>query len=1165
MSSMSRREFTKGLIGLALLGAGLAAYWPVIDNIVRPKYIRVSPDPQAGANVKYVFSSCLGCNVRCGIKVRVVDYNGVEVVEKIEGNPYHPYNRAVALDNRNMRLSALPYKTPVSEALTRWHGTLCARGQDGIHYLYDPYRVLKPLKRAGPRGSGKWKVISWDQLVKEVVEGGFIEETGEKLPGLKDFYVYGKLRDAGFEDPNKILSDMKKDVDNILAIAKNEKTTYEDLVKTIEEFKSKWSKILGEKGLKLEDILIDPSMPDLGTKANMVVYMRGRGQPNTDQLSARWIRSIGSVNWLRHTSSCQLAFYTGNKLWEGYYDLNVDVIGAKVIIAAGISLGRFHPGATGQGVLIERAAEGQLKLYYVNPHAPRVQARGNIIWVPVKPGEDGALAMAIARILIENKWYDEKFLKAPNDSAAKELGYPIYTNATWLVIFEEDHARFGEFLKAKDVGLEDSDKPVVSIGGELNVFDKVKVADLDVDMRITLKTGETIRVKTAFSIYKDEVFSRSLEEWLEIASPYSKDTREFKEYVELVKQMAKDFAEAAPQAGTCIFRGIAMHPNGDYTTWTYRMLDTLIANFHRKGGILGRPSVTSFLRYIYELGISPVEPVRWGPPIDRHSVAYEDSLEYWLRVKRGESPYPTKRPWYPHSPEESYTELFAGIAEGYPYRVGALILFYANPVIATNYGVKFIEVLKDTTKIPLFIGITTTINESYIYADYIVPDTTYLETGTSGVQFLLSSGAGVVRAETWRSPAIMPLTEYIGNCPYGHPRYASFWEFFIDVGKELRMPGYGENAIPGVKGRKHEGKLFPLHCYWEYILMSFANAALHAKDLKIIPESIPADEIEFVNRNYPIAKFRDILPPDEWPYVAYGLARGGVFTSYEESFDTKGISKRSVPGDRILRFWYDKLAKTRNNVTGEKFWGGPRYLPPATYAPVPGVKLEGEKIKGLHGIPLKTLYKDYTFRLYFSTGPLLTKHRSTFYYWIRQVIPENYAIIHPDDARKLGIETGDVIRVITPTGSIEVPVVVEPTTIPGTIHIPYGLGRWADTIVSKPKYFNLNDESLKRIIEELPEKVEIPEDAVNPVRGLPEFVKKILFTKSPREYYERGLAIDEWRFNGVTPNVVEMPDPSLGGWPMQSWLGAGQAYFSNPAKIEKTGKKHKFKTAFIVW
>jgi tetrathionate reductase subunit A len=32
-------------------------------------------------------------------------------------------------------------------------------------------------------------------------------------------------------------------------------------------------------------------------------------------------------------------------------------------------------------------------------------------------------------------------------------------------------------------------------------------------------------------------------------------------------------------------------------------------------------------------------------------------------------------------------------------------------------------------------------------------------------------------------------------------------------------------------------------------------------------------------------------------------------------------------------------------------------------------------------------------------------------------------------------------------------------------------------------------------------------------------VKKILFTKSPAEYYERGLALDKWRFNGVTPKA----------------------------------------------
>ncbi|MEM4970188.1 MAG: molybdopterin-dependent oxidoreductase [Sulfolobales archaeon] len=1160
---LDRRTLIKGIVGVALLGAGLATYWPVIEKIVRPKYVEVQPDPNTGSNVRYVLSTCLGCNVRCGIKARVVDYGGIEVIERIEGNPYHPYNRAVALNNRVYRLAPLAYRTSIEEAMSRWHGTLCPRGQDGIHYVYDPYRVIKPLKRAGPRGSGKWKAITWEQLIREIVEGGIIEETGERLPGLRDFYVAGKLRQAGL-DPVKTLSDMKKDVDVILAIAKDPAKTYEDLVKAINDFKSKWSRILGERGLRLEDILIDPDRPDLGTKANMVVYIRGRGQDNADFFTSRWITAFGSVNWLRHTSACQLGYYAGNYLWCGYSDLQVDVVSAKVVIAAGIGLGRVHPGATGHGILVERAAEGDLKLYYVDPHAPRTEARGNIIWIPVKPGHDAALALAVARVLIENRWYNEEFLRIPNIASANKLGYPVHTNATWLVIFEEGHPRFGEFLKARDVGIEDADKPVVSVEGKLLTYDKTDFADLEVEMVVRLKTGENVRVISAFKIFKDYVFSKSFEDWLELVSPYKRGSREFNEYVDKVRLMAKDFAEAAPYAGTYIHRGVAMHPNGEYNTWAYRILDTLIGNFHRKGGLLGRPGTTAYTNYIYTLVPPPEAPTIWGPPIDRHRYAYEDTLEYWLRVKRGEKPYPAKRPWYPHTPEESYTEFFAGAAEGYPYRIGALILYYANPVLSANYGVKFIEVLKDTSKIPLFIGITTTINETFLYADYIVPDTTYLETGTNGIQYLYASGAGVMIAEGWRSPVIMPLTEYIGQCPNGHPRYASMWEFFIDIGKALGMPGYGDNAIPGTKGRVHEGKVFSMHCFWEFILRSFANAAIHAKDMKIIPENVPSEDIEFVEKNYPIARFKDIVPRDEWIYIAYSLARGGVFVSYEDSFDKRGISRRSVPGDKVLRFWNDKLAKTRNSITGEPFWGGPRYFPPATYAPITASIAKEDR--WLHGTPIRSIYteRDYPYLLYFSTGPLLTKHRSTFYYWIRQILPENFAVIHPVDAEKLGIETGDVIRIVTPAGYIEAPAVVEATTAPGTIHVPYGLGRWADTVIKKPSYFKLEGE-LSKLVEELPSEAIIPEDAVNPVKKLPETVKKILFTKSPSDYYEKGLSIDKWRFNGVTPNVVEMFDPSLGNWPLQSWIGASQVYYGVPARIEKTGKRHRFEAPFIVW
>ena len=50
----------------------------------------------------------------------------------------------------------------------RTHGKLCAKGQAGINQIYDPERILRPLKRSGKRGEGKWQEISWDAALDEL-------------------------------------------------------------------------------------------------------------------------------------------------------------------------------------------------------------------------------------------------------------------------------------------------------------------------------------------------------------------------------------------------------------------------------------------------------------------------------------------------------------------------------------------------------------------------------------------------------------------------------------------------------------------------------------------------------------------------------------------------------------------------------------------------------------------------------------------------------------------------------------------------------------------------------------------------------------------------------------------------------------------------------------
>ena len=55
-------------------------------------------------------------------------------------------------------------------------GSVCGRGNGTLDGYTQPDRITTPLKRAGKRGEGKWKPISWDQLINEVVEGGKLFE-----------------------------------------------------------------------------------------------------------------------------------------------------------------------------------------------------------------------------------------------------------------------------------------------------------------------------------------------------------------------------------------------------------------------------------------------------------------------------------------------------------------------------------------------------------------------------------------------------------------------------------------------------------------------------------------------------------------------------------------------------------------------------------------------------------------------------------------------------------------------------------------------------------------------------------------------------------------------------------------------------------------------------
>lgn len=78
-------------------------------------------------------TTCYMCACRCGINVHLKDGK----VAYIEGNRDHPINK----------------------------GVLCAKGSSGIMQVTAPSRLRHPMKRVGPRGSGEFKEISWDEAL----------------------------------------------------------------------------------------------------------------------------------------------------------------------------------------------------------------------------------------------------------------------------------------------------------------------------------------------------------------------------------------------------------------------------------------------------------------------------------------------------------------------------------------------------------------------------------------------------------------------------------------------------------------------------------------------------------------------------------------------------------------------------------------------------------------------------------------------------------------------------------------------------------------------------------------------------------------------------------------------------------------------------------------
>ena len=524
----------------------------------------------------WVPSVCMGCYNCCGIRVHRIDGK----VVNIEGDPEAPNSR----------------------------GHICAKGKARFLDLYDPDRVLRPMKRGNPeKGLGvdpQWEEISWDEAFD---------------------IVTARLDKVRREDPRKV-------------------------------------------------VIAHFDMPGYGiSKAFGAAF----GTPN--------------LHWNR-ADYCGSAPHVANLLLNGSFNGELDFDKCRYMVLWGTQLGAIVETIPlhAANKMAEARANGA-KLVVIDPFCGNAAAKADE-WVPLKPGTDGILALAMLnQLLNEHGLYDAEFLKSS-------------TNGPYLV--GDD----GHYVRDPQTG-----KPQIwdAAEGVPKVFDDATLSDIALEGEY--RVGDQV-ASPSFQKLKDHLRQYTAEEAERITTVPAAT----------IRRISKDFGVAASIGSTTLIdghelplrpagihfkRGSGAHKGGCHTSLSIHMLNLMVGNLDVPGG---------------QRGVNPVGPF-WAPETDKDGM-----LVPAQHIAKYYKPYPPREPKVPETldlnelfPASLFTRgMFAwGIQEpekfGIPYKAEVLLHGRTNLMMNSHNPESMAETL---AKVPFQVSFATFIDETSEFADIVLPD-----------------------------------------------------------------------------------------------------------------------------------------------------------------------------------------------------------------------------------------------------------------------------------------------------------------------------------------------------------------------------------------------------------------------------------------------------------
>lgn len=659
------------------------------------------------------------------------------------------------------------------------------------------------------------------------------------------------------------------------------------------------------------------------------MYMRGRySSTSTDLLYGTLPKVYGTGNYFSHSAICAEAEKMGPGLTQGFYGYrDYDLTKTNCLVLWGadpLASNRMVPNTIHQ--FHEIVARG--RVIAIDPRLSNVAAKAHE-WLPIKPGTDGALAGAIAHVVLTEGLWNREF-----------VGDFAFGNNRFVAGKIVDEASFEE---KETHGL-------------------VKWWNLELKDRTP--------------------------EWAE---------KETLIPAEQIVRVARAMGKAAPKTIVWMGPGVAMTPRGTYAAMAVHALNGLLGSIDVEGGVWQSSSV----------------PLAKFPNMDQYvdNVAKEAAKGKKIDG-RGAKDMPAMMGGKPGS-----GVVTNNVANGLLKDPGAVKVFlssWSNFNFSCTGAERWDQAM---AKVPFFVHMVTNASEMTQFADIVLPATFNSAEGWSIVANM-GNGHGYASIQQGAVKRLWDVKQEETEVMWllaEKLKQKGFSNLFDYYSKEFKDPETGKAPTTALE-------------------FSEIAAKMSSAPLWMAKEPLKGDA--------PIKGWAEFRAKGMFSGPKYALKKGwgGKFATPTKKFEfySEAAKKGLLEHAKKYETSVDDIMSVSGYVARGELAFVPHYEP---------VKRHGSEAE------YPFAFIDYKSRLNREGRSANT----TWYQEFKKVDPgdtswDDVLKMNPSDGAKLGLKTGDTVKITSPSGAIVSTLKLWEGVRPGTVTKCFGQGHWAYGSVAAAEY-----------------------------------------------------------------------------------------------------------------